>query len=278
MVSMRWMPHPWIHNLNFQWIHRWGTFDGSINGVVLMNLALDPSMGFFHGPHRWPHSFFAFDVSIDWIHGMDAPSQYNRNGLINGAIKWPQLCKPIRLAPSIEPSNAHTRIDSYSFIDGAIKCSRLYKPILLVLASTIISLAHFMASSMEPFILTRATMSYQWIHSCSNPKKWARTSQYRWKWLMAPPMESLVLTHSYWLAPSMDCASVRVFDGSINGAIFLICKSKRMGLYESIRVGAFDGSIDGTKQMGSYAWGHLIAPSIEPFLFETNGLVRWLHW
>ena len=27
-----------------------------------------------------------------------------------------------------------------------------------------------------------------------------------------------------------------------------------MGLYESIRLGAFDGSFDGTKQMGSYDW------------------------
>ena len=30
-------------------------------------------------------------------------------------------------------------------------------------------------------------------------------------------------------------------------------------------MGAFDGSIDGAKRMGSYEWEHLMAPSMEPY-------------
>ena len=114
---------------------------------------------------------FTFDVSIDGIHGMDAPSQYDRNGSIDGAIKWSHSCEPICLAPSMELSNGPTSIDSYGSIDGAIKCSHSYEPILLdpsmepsnsptcIGSYEPISLAHFMAPLMEPFLLTRISRS-----------------------------------------------------------------------------------------------------------------------
>ena len=51
-----------------------------------------------------------------------------------------------------------------------------------------------------------------------------------------------------------------------------------MGLYESIQLGVFDGSIDGAKRMGLHKWEHLMAPSMEPFLSYWDGAsIPWIQ-